>query len=117
MDRLVGEFRVRAGRAQVQKLADAGPARGFDGVECNCRVVVKELRRIRGIGADAADMRGGDDHRIGAVLCEPRFGVGLAGQVEVGMRDRQHLAALAAQPRAQRCTDQPGVPGDINALP
>ena len=64
-DRLRRQTRIDAGGAQQQQLLDAGAPRRLDDVRSGWhQVVVEELGRPRVVGEDAADPRGGEEHRL-----------------------------------------------------
>ena len=63
-DGLRRQARIDAGRAQQHQLLDAGATRRLDDVALDHQVVVDEFGRPRVVGVDAADARGGEEHRL-----------------------------------------------------
>ena len=82
---LRSEFGVNARRAQEQELLDAMAVGGVDDVGLDLEVDGDEIRRIRVVGVDSADLRGGEDHESRPLGGEERFDVALARQVEIGV--------------------------------
>ena len=79
-DRLRAVARVDAGGAEEQELAHAHGVGGADQVELDQQVVGEEVDRAGGVGEDAADPGGGDDHDLGRLALHPGLDVGLAGR-------------------------------------
>ncbi|CAL5049018.1 unnamed protein product [Urochloa decumbens] len=80
------EFRVDAGGAQEEKLADGAAAeRGVDDVGLDLEVGGDEVGGEGGVGVDAADLGGRQDNVAGLLRGEEGLDVGLAGEVELGV--------------------------------
>lgn len=58
---------------------------GVDDVGLDLEVDSDEIRRIRVVGVDSADLRGCEDHESRPLGGEERFDVALARQVEIGV--------------------------------
>jgi hypothetical protein len=82
--RLGGVLGVDAAAAEVEELGDLEAVGGVDDVGGDHEVLVDEVGGVGGVGEDAADLGGGEDHVLGALGGEEGVdGVGVA-QVELG---------------------------------
>ena len=91
-------------------LRDAVAVRRLHDVRLDHQIVVEEVGRIGVVGEDAADLRRGEEDRVGPRLPQTqRLGFRLARQVDVVAVDSQNFAILAREPphqvRSPPCRD------------
>jgi hypothetical protein len=97
----------------------AAPRRGgaVDEVGGDGEVVVDEVGRVGGVGVDAADLGGGDDHRVGAARAQAGEDGGLVAQVERGTIGGEDLDLVVATGLAHEGgADHAAVAGDEEML-
>ena len=114
--RLRRKPRIGARRRQEQELVDAGAMRAGDHIGFDHEVVVQEIDRLRVVRDNAADARGGDEHRVRLPRLDPCLDVGLPAQVELAARRRQALAILRRQAPHDRAAGHAAMAGDPDAL-
>ncbi len=115
-DRLVGEFRIDAARAEEQELLDADREGRMDDVRLDHQVVVEEVRRVGGVGEDAADLRRGKDDGVGPGLGEPGLDLGLAAEIDRLPVGGEDLAGLGFEAADDRLADHAAMAGDPDPL-
>ena len=114
-DRLRGQLRVDAARAEEEQLADAGAAGTVDDVGRHRQVVVEEIVRLGGVGLDAADAGGGHDDVGWLFGGEERARRGAVAEIEFGGRARDHgRVARGAERADDGGADHPAVAGDVD---
>ena len=69
-----------------------------------------------GVGADAADLAGGDEYRVGLGLRHEAVDRFRVPQIEVAARGENDIAVFAFQPAHDRGTGHAGVSGDEDPL-
>src|SRR5207302_6741760 len=111
------ELRIRADRADGDKLRHARLPRLVKQVRAHHQVVVEELAGPLAIGADAADnSREMDDERRLGVMVDANH-LRLIAQVVVAVRRREdRRAVLLLQLADDMAAEKTGAPGDQNAL-
>ena len=85
-------------------------------VERDRDIVGDEFGRKRAVGADAADLAGGDEDRVGLCLRHEAVDFVGAPQVKIVPRGRDDVAVLAFEPADDGGADHAGVAGDEYAL-
>ena len=114
-DRLGGELRVDATRAQEEQLADARTAGPVDDVSGHRQIVVKEVVRLGRVGLDAPDAGGGHDDGGRLLGGEERAGRSAVAEIELGGRARDDgRVAGGAEGPDDGGADHPAVAGDVN---
>ena len=90
--------------------------RGANGIKRDRQIVGDEVGGEGAVGADAADLAGGDKNRVRLGLChEAVDGVG-ASQIEIAAVGGDDVAVFALKPPHDGGADHAGVAGDENAL-
>jgi hypothetical protein len=109
--------RIDAGRAEEQELAHADLGSGVDQVRLQREIVVTKIGRAAGVGVDAADARGGEDHRVRLGRAHPRLHVSLAAHVDLAALHGKDFAVLAGEPAHHRRAHHAAMAGDPDAAP
>jgi len=110
---LLGLFWIDAGGPQEQELARAMAPGGVDNVGLDQQVFTNEIRALRVIGQDAADLGGGHEDVCWRFRREKAVGRRPVGQIQVAVGPGQNGAEATALQRAKdRGPDQAAVAGD-----
>ena len=106
---------VDAGGTQKQQAADVGLISRLDDIGLNGQVAVNKIGRIGVVGQDAADLGGSHKHIVRLGIFKKGFGIGLAGQVELGMGAGDKVGiAIGLEFAEDGGTGEASVAGDID---
>ncbi len=81
------------------------------------QIVEQKIGRICGIGQNAADLRGGKNHGVGAHFTHPATDRGLITQIECRAIGENQFASFTGQTSDDRRTDHPAMTRNPNSLP
>ena len=108
-DRLLGELRVDAARAEEQQPLDADLVGGVDDVHLDADVVGEEVGRVGGVGHDAADL-GRRQHDVLRDAARGRSRRRRRGRAGRARRRLRPISAVCPRPSRCRQTAEPTSP-------
>ncbi len=83
-DRLLGEFWIDAGGAEIDEFLAAMAVRRLDDIRGNHHVLVKKIARVGVVRENAADMGRREQYNLRAVFREPALGLRLVFEIDLG---------------------------------
>jgi len=112
LDRLRREFRIDAGRSKKDELLDIGLMRGLNDIRLNHEIIEEEIRRVRVIGKDSADLSGREDDHLWLGSRHPFADRVLLAQIDIATVYRQDFHVFARKPAHDRRANHAPVASD-----
>src|SRR6266508_6676730 len=95
-DLLRSTLLIDAARDQEHQLAHAAPVGGIHDVRRDHQVLIDELRRVRVVGKNAANLSCGEEDMLGTFLFEELPNGHLIDQIELGMASYDNIRVTAS---------------------